>query len=189
MALTQLKVEESYTYADLLEWDEDVRAELHDGEAVMMAPPLRVHQEIFIQLVLQIGNFLKGKRCKLYTAPFGVRLFPKEDLSDNTFFEPDIVVICDPEKIDKKGCNGAPDLVIEVTSPSTAGYDRIYKFRKYQKAGVREYWIVDTETKSVQVCILDNDRYVMSVYDETDKAPVAVLEDCEVDLKAVFVDF
>ena len=189
MALPQLKDEETYTYADILEWGENVRAELHDGEAVMMAPPLKIHQEIFVQLVLQIGNFLKGKKCKLYPAPFGVRLFPKNDRSDDTFFEPDIVVVCDSEKLDDRGCNGAPDLIIEILSPSTARYDRLYKFRKYQKAHVREYWIVDPETKTVQVCILDNDRYVVSVYDETDKAPVAVLEDCEVDLKAVFVDF
>jgi len=188
MALPQLKAQESFSYADLLEWDDSIRAELYDGEAVIMPPPITKHQYASGELFYQIRRFLEGKTSRIFAAPFGVRLFPKEDRSDNTFFEPDIVVICDPEKIDKKGCNGAPDLVIEVTSPSTAGYDRIYKFRKYQKAGVREYWIVDSETKSVQVCILENDRYVMSVYDETDKAPVSVLEGCEVDLKAVFAE-
>ena len=186
MALVKEREAEYYTFADYLEWDENVRAELHDGEAVMMAPPLRVHQGIIIQLVLQIGNFLKGKKCKLYPAPFGVRLFPKKDRSDDTVFEPDIVVVCDPGKLDERGCNGPPDLVIEITSPSTAKYDRVYKLRKYEMAGVREYWIVDPETSSVQVFILENGRYVVSGYDETEKAPVSILEGCEIDLQAVF---
>ena len=190
MALPQLREEKVYTYADLLEWDEDVRAELHDGEAVMMPPPMTVHQEVLINLIYQLYSCLKEskkeKEYKLYPAPFGVRLFPKKDHSDNTVFEPDIVLICDKNKLDERGCNGAPDLVIEVTSPSTARYDRVYKFRKYQKAGVREYWIVDPETKTVQVCILENGHYIMSAYDETEKVQVTVLEGCEVDLQAVF---
>jgi len=187
MALPQLKEEARYTYADLLEWDEDVRAELHDGEAIMMSPPLTKHQSVSGELFFQIRTYLEGKTCKVFAAPFGVRLFPKKDKSDDTVFEPDIVVICDSEKLDERGSNGPPDLVIEIISPSTAKYDRIYKLRKYQKAGVREYWIVDPETKTVQVCILENGRYVVSVYDETDKAPVAVLEGCEIDLAGVFV--
>jgi len=188
MALPQLKEEEQYTYADYFGWDEDVRAELHDGELVMMAPPLRVHQGIITQLVYQIESYLKGKKCKVYPAPFAVRLFPEKDDSDTTVFEPDIVVICDADKLDDKGCNGAPDLVIEIISPSTARYDRIYKFRKYQQAGVKEYWIVDPETKSVQVCILENGRYIMSVYEDTEKAPVGVLEGCKIDLSGVFAE-
>ena len=175
MALPQLKEDARYTYADLLEWDEDVRAELHDGELVMMSPPVTRHQRVLTELIFQIRTYLEGKSCLVFAAPFGVRLFPKKDKSDDTVFEPDIVVICDEEKLDERGCNGPPDLVIEITSPSTAKYDRIYKLRKYQKAGVREYWIVDPETKSVQVCTLENGRYVTSVYDETDKIPVFVL--------------
>jgi Uma2 family endonuclease len=126
----------------------------------------------------------------LYPAPFAVRLFPKKDYSDDTVFEPDIVVVCDPSKLDDKSCNGAPDLVIEVISPSTAKYDRVLKFRKYQNAGVKEYWIVDPELKSVQVCILENNHYVMFVYDEDEdkKVPVSVLKGCEVDLQAVFAE-
>ena len=188
MAIPQLREEEHYTYADYLGWDENIRAELLDGGVVMMAPPLRVHQGIITQFVYQIESYLKEKKCKVYPAPFAVRLFPEKDDSDTTVFEPDIVVICDSEKLDDKGCNGAPDLVIEVISPSTAKYDRIYKFRKYQKAGVKEYWIVDPETKTVQVCILENGRYVVSMYDETEKTPVSVLEGCEIDLSGVFIE-
>ena len=188
MALPQLKEEVLYTYADLLEWDEDVRAELHDGEAIMMSPPVTIHQRVSGELFFKIRTYLEGKPCRIFAAPFGVRLFPKKDRSDDVVFEPDIVVVCDMDKIDDKGCNGAPDLVIEILSPSTARYDRVYKFRKYQKAGVREYWIVDPETKTVQVCILDNGRYVVSVYDETDKALVSVLEGCEIDMGVVFAE-
>jgi len=188
MARPLLKQEEYYTYADLLQWDEDFRAELHDGEVVMMPPPLTVHQGILTELVVQIGNYLKGKKGRMFAAPFGVRLFPQKDRSDNTVFEPDIVVICDQEKLDKHGCNGPPDFVIEIISPSTAKYDRVYKLRKYEKAGVREYWIVDPETKSVQVFTLENGRFLASGYDETEKAPVSVFEGCEIDLQAVFAE-
>jgi Uma2 family endonuclease len=205
---------ENYTYADFLEWKESTLAELLDGEIVMMAPPATIHQLVSGEFFSQLKNFLKGKRCKVFAAPFGVRLFPRKDRSDNTVFLPDIVVVCDPEKLDDKGCNGAPDLVIEILSPSTAKYDwragceprrynkfplqrkslqldcedfhKITKFRKYQTAGVKEYWIVDPDLKNVQVCILENGRYMVTMYDDTEKAPIGVLQGCEIDLPAVF---
>jgi Uma2 family endonuclease len=176
------------TYANFLEWDEDFRAELHDGEVVVMAPPVTKHQQVSGELFFQIRSYLEGKSCKVFPAPFGVRLFPKKDRSDDTVFEPDIVVICDQEKLDEHGCNGPPDFVIEIVSPSTAKYDRVYKLRKYEKAGVREYWIVDPETKYVQVFTLENGRFLASGYDDTEKAAVSVLEGCEIDLQAVFAD-
>jgi Uma2 family endonuclease len=175
-----------YTYADYVSWDEGERIELVDGETVMLAAPLQVHQEVVFALLLQLGNFLEGKPCKVFPAPFSVRLFPKKDQSDDTVFEPDILVVCDRAKLDGAGCNGAPDLIIEVLSPSTARYDRIVKFRKYQQAGVREYWIVDPELKSVQACVLDADRYIVSMYDGNDTAPVTVLKGCGVKLEKVF---
>ena len=188
MALVKEVEPKYYTYTDFLEWDEDVRSELLDGEIVVMAPPLRAHQGVITELLFQIRSYLKGKECKVYPAPFAVRLFPQKDKRDDTVFEPDVVVVCDPEKLDDKGCNGPPDMVVEIISPSSAKYDRVLKFRKYQKAGVREYWIVDPEIKTVQVCVLENGRYVTSVYDETDTAPVSVLEGCEVDLAGVFTE-
>ena len=186
MSLPQRVEDEYYTFADYLEWDEDFRAELLDGEIFMMAPPTSTHQMVSGELFFKIRSYLEGKTCKVFAAPFGVRLFPKKDNSDDTVFQPDIVLVCDPQKIDERGCNGAPDLVIEILSPSTASYDCIYKFRKYLQAGVREYWIVDPETKLLQVFVLENGRYVASAYDETEKAPVSVLKDCEIDLQAVF---
>jgi Uma2 family endonuclease len=192
-----LKENPYYTYADFLEWDEDFRAEIIDGEIVMMSPPFRLHQGVSGNLFLKLRNFLEGKPCKVYAAPFGVRLFPKTDNSDDTVVEPDIVVICDPKKLDERGCNGAPDLVVEILSPSTARYDRIVKFRKYQKAGVREYWIVDPDEKTLQVCLLasqpgpkgfEKDGYLVTMYAETDTAPVSVLPGCTIPLPDLFAE-
>jgi Uma2 family endonuclease len=175
-----------YTYADVLEWDEDVRAEIIDGELYMMATPARVHQRVLMELARQFGNFLQGKPSEVYPAPFGVRLFPQEDQSDDTFVEPDIVVVCDSSKLDDRGCNGAPDLVVEILSPSTTRYDRVVKFRKYLEAGVREYWMVNPEEKTVQVHILDDGQYVTKTYDGTEEAPVTVLPGCVIALPLVF---
>jgi Uma2 family endonuclease len=178
--------DQHYTYADMLEWDESLRAEIIDGEVYMMSPPARFHQDISSELHGQLWTFLKGKPCKLYPAPFGVRLFPKEDLSDDTVVEPDIVVVCDHSKLDDRGCNGAPDLVVEILSPSNTQRDRIVKFRKYLAAGVREYWVVDPHQKTVEVHILQAGQYVTTVYDASDEAPVSVLPGCKIKLRDVF---
>jgi Uma2 family endonuclease len=175
-----------YTYADYLEWDESERCEIIDGEPIMMAAPDFDHQAILGELFYQLRRFLGGKPCKVIPAPYAVRLNPAEDSSDNTVLEPDIMVICDPSKITRRGCNGAPDLVIEIISPSTARKDKVVKLNKYQNAGVREYWIVEPDTKTVLICVLDNGRYIFSSYDDTGKAPVSVLPPCEIDLGAVF---
>ncbi|GHV92029.1 hypothetical protein AGMMS50268_25320 [Spirochaetia bacterium] len=194
---------QQYTYADMLQWDQDYRAEIIDGVLYAAEPPAAYHQDISMQLLLQIGNFLKGKTGKVFPGPFGVRLFPKEDLSDNTVLEPDITVVCDLSKLDKRGCNGAPDLIIEILSPSNTQHDLVYKFNKYLKAGVREYWTVDPDSQSVQVHILDlsnmSPRYITSPYGVFDPAnpdsvdgpetvPVSVLPGCVIDLKEVFAE-
>ncbi|MDR1786622.1 MAG: Uma2 family endonuclease [Spirochaetaceae bacterium] len=186
MAVTDVKEKESYTYADVLSWDEDLRAELVGGELFMMSEPTTAHQAVLGEIFVQLHRFLRGKPCKVFPAPFGVRLFPKADNSDDTVLEPDIVVVCDRSKLDARGCKGAPDLIIEILSPSTALYDRNTKFKKYLAAGVREYWIVDPEFKQVQAFVLDNGRYVASVYDENDEAPVSVLPGCAINLADAF---
>ncbi|GHV15630.1 hypothetical protein FACS189491_12510 [Spirochaetia bacterium] len=142
-----------YTYADFLEWDESERCEIVDGEIVMMGAPSSDHQRILRKFLVALSIFLEGKTCEAFPAPFSVRLNPAKDDRDDTVLEPDIVVICDPSKIDKRGCKGAPDLVIEIVSPSSIRHDRLVKFRKYQQAGVKEYWIADPETKSIQSCV------------------------------------
>lgn len=176
----------TYTYADCLSWGEEVRAEIIDGEIVMTAPPMRRHQEISRNLFLKIGNFLEGKPCRLYAAPFAVRIFPRPDNSDHTVLEPDLVVVCDSAKLDDRGCNGPPDLVVEILSPPTAHLDSGVKFRAYLQAGVREYWIVDGDAKTVHAGVLHANQYLVSVYDETQTAPVTVLPPCRIELRSVF---
>ena len=143
-----------YTFADVLSWDEDERIEIIDGEAFMMATPSRIHQEISGELFRQLANFLEGKQCRVYPAPFGVRLFARdgdgpEDV--DTLVEPDISVVCDRSKLDQHGCKGAPEMVIEILSPSTLRHDRLVKLNLYDQAGVLEYWIVDPQNRAVQV--------------------------------------
>jgi Uma2 family endonuclease len=178
------KKQPRYTYADYLAWDTGDRYEIIDGEAYMLAAPSRLHQEISGNLYYALRSFLEGKPCKVYAAPFSVRLFPAEDESDDTVVEPDITVVCDPSKLDDRGCKGPPDLVVEIASPSTARYDRILKFNKYREAGVREYWIADPEERAVFAYVLKNGEYAATVYEDT--ASVTVLPGCEIDLASVF---
>lgn len=182
---------ERYTFADVLTWPDDERAELIDGEVILMAPaPSRGHQGISVELTRQFANYLEGKKCKAYHAPFDVRLFEKDgDTPEDvdTVVEPDITIVCDPSKLDDRGCKGAPDMVVEILSPSTQRHDQLVKLGLYQRAGVREYWIVDPEEKYVQVFVLDGGRYFVKGYGtDEDQMRVDVLEDCVIDLSAVF---
>lgn len=180
--------EKRYTYADYYAWDDGKRWELIDGIAYAMSPaPTMSHQGILVELGRQFSNFLKGKPCKVFIAPFDVRLNGLGD-DDYDVVQPDVVVVCDRSKLDEKGCNGAPDMVAEILSPSTARKDMVQKFKKYQRAGVREYWIVDPDTKTVIVHILENGSYITHPYSDADTAPVHVLEGCVIDLKDVFAD-
>lgn len=187
MALPQ---EKYYTYADILDWPEDERVELIDGKIYMMSSPMRKHEKISRELYLMLWSYLKGKKCEVYDAPFGVRLFAKKDdspYSVDTYVEPDISVICDPDKLDDYGCVGAPDLIIEILSPSTRQHDRLTKLNLYQRAGVKEYWIVDPDEKTVIVMTLeDGEHYAPTAYSANATIPVGVLEDCKIDLKPVF---
>lgn len=182
--------EERYTFADVLTWDGQERVELIDGTPVMMAPPSRIHQKISAELGRQLGNYLEGKKCEVYAAPFAVRLFEKagdrpEDV--DTLVEPDLSVVCDPDKLDDMGCKGAPDLIIEILSPSTQRHDRLTKYNLYERAGVYEYWIVSPEERTVQVSVLDGGRYrVREVYTAGDIAKVNALDGCFIELSRVF---
>ncbi|MCI8542371.1 Uma2 family endonuclease [Acetatifactor aquisgranensis] len=189
MALPAEKVR--YTFADVLLWDGDEHIEIINGEAFMMATPSRIHQEITGELFRQLANFLEGKQCKVYSAPFGVRLFEQdgdrpEDV--DTVVEPDISVVCDRSRLDEHGCKGAPDLVIEVLSPSTQRHDQLVKLNLYQRAGVREYWIVDPENKTVRVMIQAGDGTLRTheIYRQEDVAKVNALDGCFIELSKVF---
>ena len=185
--------EKRYTFADVLAWDIDARIELIDGVPYMMAPPSTEHQRITGEIFRQVANFLVGKKCQAFPAPFGVRLFSrKEDTPDDegTVLEPDITVVCDRDKLDEHGCKGAPDFVVEILSPSTQRRDRLEKYNLYRLAGVREYWIVDPERKLVQAVALEDGQYpIPQVYTEKDKAPVTVLDGCVIDLSPVFAGY
>lgn len=180
-----------YTFADVLTWDESERVEIISGEAFLMAPPSRIHQEISVAITAQLYNYLEGKRCKVYPAPFGVRLFEQDGDSPedvDTMVEPDISVVCDPGKLDSHGCKGAPDLIIEILSPSTQRHDRLVKLGLYQRAGVREYWTVNPEDKTVQVMLQDDSGVLQlhEVYGRDSVAKVNVLNGCFIELVRVF---
>lgn len=184
------KEKERYTFADCLTWDEKDRIEIIDGDAYMMSPPNRTHQRICGELFRQLANFLYDKKCEVYIAPFGVRLFEQEgDRPEDvdTLVEPDISVICDQDKLDDKGCRGAPDFIIEVMSPSNRRHDKVIKLNLYQRAGVREYWIVSPEMQTIEVFLLeDGFLKTKEFYGRDDMAKVTVLEGCEIDLQKVF---
>lgn len=185
-------IEKKYTYADYLALGEKIRAELIDGELHMMSPsPSRKHQYTAGKLYWQIEDFLRDKPCEVYIAPFDVRLFEKDNNSDDetdTVVQPDISVICDKSKLDDRGCKGAPDLIIEILSPSSISHDRFVKLNLYQQAKVREYWIVSPFERSVEVLLLDEDGKFThaGAYSKDEKAKVNVLPGCEIDLSKVF---
>lgn len=182
-----------FTFADALDGNGDERIEVINGEVFLMAPPSRIHQKICMELSRQLANFLEGKQCEIYPAPFEVRLFeqggdcPKDV---DTVVEPDISIICDKRKLDTYGCKGAPDLVMEVLSPSTQRHDQLVKLNLYQQAGVREYWIVDPENRIARVMLLTSSHTFKTheVYRRGDIAKVSVLEGCYIELNKVFSD-
>ena len=175
-----------YTYADYCAWDDGERWELIDGVPYAMAAPLISHQDVLRNIVLQIGNFLHKKTCKVFFAPTDVRL--NADTKDNTVVQPDLLIVCDKSKIDKKSIIGAPDMILEILSHSSVSKDMITKFMLYLNAGVREYWIVDPDTGSVIVNIHQDGTYVGKAYDKSAVVPVSILEGCSVNLAEVFTD-
>lgn len=188
--MAPLPQEQYYSYADLLAWDDSTRYELYDGQLVALAAPSDSHQRVLTALLLQIGNYLEGKRCTIYPAPFDVRLFQSakdrpEDV--DTVVQPDLMVVCDHSKVDRHGIHGAPDLVIEILSDSTRRIDRLTKFKLYQQAGVREYWIVDPDAHTVAVHLLQDGQYGSpDFYTANAIIPVSIFDDCMVDLARVF---
>ena len=171
--------EKRYTYADYLQWPDDTRYELIDGEVFRLAPtPLIEHQEVAGEVYCQLRNQLDGKPCRPYIAPVDVRL-PRADEADaaiDTVVQPDVLVVCDPAKIDRRGVRGAPDWLLEVLSPSTAAHDQIAKLRTYERAGVREYWLVHPGDRTLTVYVLETGQYGRpDIYELKDATPIGVL--------------
>lgn len=167
-----------FTYADYLQWPDDVRVELIDGVVYDMTPaPSPRHQEVVTQLVRHFGNFLDQKPCKVYAAPFDVRLSKvRKNEEILTVVQPDLVIVCDKSKIDDRGCVGAPDLVVEIVSPSTFRKDHTTKLHLYEQNGVPEYWIVYPAERAINVCRLaDSGKYgEPEIYAENDRVPVGI---------------
>lgn len=174
MALPQPK---PYTEEDYYSLPENVRAELIDGQFYYMAAPSRMHQEILSALHAAIYNYIKsnGGSCKIYPAPFAVKLSEDKDI----IVEPDISVICNPDKLTDKGCTGAPDWIIEIISPSNPGHDYVRKLNLYMNAGVREYWIVNPMKSTVNVYDFEyekgTDQYIFE-----DTIPVCIYENLNI---------
>ncbi|MCL2814451.1 MAG: Uma2 family endonuclease [Oscillospiraceae bacterium] len=185
--MDNLARQKRYTYADYLTWKGDVRYEIIDGTAYAMAGPSQAHQRITKKLVRQFDDFLRGKTCEVFHAPLDVRL--NANSFDDVVVQPDIFVVCEQSKHSGRSVRGAPDLIIEILSPYNARHDTFIKFRQYQKAGVKEYWIADPIRRTVEVYILQNGKYgVGSVYRDDDVVPVHILEGCKINLAEVFYD-
>ncbi len=172
-----------YTYDDYCTWPDDERWELIDGVPYAMAPGASIHhQSISGELFTQISVYLRGKSCKVFHPPTDVVI------DDKNVVQPDIFVVCDQKKIENdKCCKGAPDMVIEILSPSTRPQDMLKKFNLYLHAGVQEYWIVEPEAGVVNVYLLEGDAYKSRrAYGAEDCVPVSVLDGFSVDMRTVF---
>lgn len=177
---TVVKTEERlYTIADIEALPEGERAELIDGRMYMMASPTATHQRLIGFLHVEFYNYIKDKKgkCEVFLSPFAVYLN-----ETNNYVEPDLIVVCEKDKVDEKGCHGGPDLAIEIVSPSSRRMDYAIKLFKYRTYGVREYWIVDPEKERVQVYNLKDDD--MKEYEFAEKVPVEIYEgELEIDFR------
>ena len=188
-----LDLSKRYTYADYLTWLDDARRELIEGFIKMLPAPRRVHAEVSHNITWYLEAILKKNKgkCKVYSAPFDVR-FPKNGETANeridTVVQPDICVVCDLSKLDEFGCCGAPDMIVEILSPSTGKKDMTEKFTLYEKNGVKEYWIVYPKDGAIHVFLLQNDGKYNDgrVYERNEKVPVHVFDDCLLDLEDIF---
>jgi Uma2 family endonuclease len=183
-----------YSYADCLSWTNERMREIIDGVVRFFSAPLRVHVKIAYNIGYKLGECIKKNKgqCHVYMAPFDVRLPKNGETADDkidTVLQPDICVVCDLSKLDDKGCLGAPDIVIEIQSPSTAHYDMTKKFVAYENAGVPEYWIVFPLTGITIFHLQEDGKYDAGtpyIYDAIVKSQV--LEGFEVGLKELFSD-
>jgi Uma2 family endonuclease len=190
----QLDLTKRYTYADYLTWLDDKRRELLEGFVILMTPaPSMEHQRNLGELYLVLANYLKKKKCKVFLAPFDVRL-PKSksevvDKQIYTVVQPDLCIICDLPKIDTRGCLGAPDMIIEIVSSSNSKHDVEDKFELYQKHGILEYWIVFPYEKTINVFLLGSaGKYEFKgMFAENSKVPVNIFSgDLMIDLAEIF---
>ncbi|MDR3266111.1 MAG: Uma2 family endonuclease [Tannerella sp.] len=184
-----------YTYADYLTWADDIRREIIDGLAYLLSAPTRFHAGISHKISFFMELFVRKQKghCQIYQAPFDVRLPKNGETADNeiyTVVQPDICVICDLSKLDDRGCIGAPDLIVEVQSPSTAKRDLNEKYFLYERVGVKEYWVVFPRDKGLTVFLRqENGKFDDGTpYQFEGKVQVSIFQGLEIDLKDLFED-
>lgn len=182
--------ENKYTYKDYLNFNSVERWEIINGTPYMQAAPTWQHQTISRELLGQFWDYLRDKSCQVFSSPFDLRM-PLDGEADedcSNVFQPDILVICDKKRLKNTGYYGVPHLIIEILSPSTARVDKIYKLNTYEKAGVKEYWIVDPDLKYVEVFIIqENKRYGRpEMYESSDNIEVSIFPDLIIELNSVF---
>ena len=162
MHLSDLDLNKTYTYADYFKWTFEERVELIKGRIFRMSPaPNRLHQRLNLKIAVRFENFLRNNNCSVYTAPFDVR-FPRKSKNDKdiiTVLQPDICVVCDPAKLDERGCIGAPDLVVEILSPGNNTREMKNKYEIYEEAGVKEYWVVSPQNETFLLYTLIDGKY------------------------------
>lgn len=182
-----------YSYADYLTWQFEEVVELIKGKIFKKAAaaPKRIHQRVSVKLVSKLYHFLEGQKCQVYDAPFDVR-FPKgskEDHKIHDVVQPDICVICDAEKLDDRGCIGAPDLIVEILSPGNSKTELKHKFKLYETHGVKEYWIIHPENQDLLIYILKDGKYVTTgLLTSGDMVESTVIEGFILDLEKFFSD-
>ena len=158
--LDQLDPKGSYSYADYLVWQLKERVEIIKGKIMAMSPaPNRLHQDISLKLTSEFLKVFPNDGCKLYVAPFDVR-FPDKNGNIKTVVQPDLCIICDPNKLDERGCFGAPDLVVEILSPGNSKREMKDKYELYQEQGVSEYWVVRPEEQNIHIYVLRDGQYI-----------------------------
>lgn len=156
------KYNRKFSYTDYLSWSDDEHIEIIDGIPYNMSPaPSTKHQQVSMNLSFYLMNYFKEKDCKVFAAPFDVRLFAEGKADEEVFHvvQPDLSVICDNSKLDDRGCAGSPDLIIEILSPSSAKLDKLTKRNLYEAANVKEYWIVDPSNELLELYYLNENNY------------------------------
>jgi Uma2 family endonuclease len=192
MELSDLDITKTYTYADYLKWTFDERLELIKGKIFKMTPaPGSVHQRVSIRLTRWIANYLEGKRCEIFVAPFDVRL-PKKSRNDQdiiTVVQPDICVVCDPSKIDDKGCLGTPDIAVEILSPGNNKKELKNKYEVYEEAGILEYWVIQPLEKTFFKYTLTDGKFQPSrLLTIGDEVTTPILPGFVLSLEALFAE-
>lgn len=179
----------SYSFVDYMRWQFKERVELIKGKLYKMSPAANInHQTVSANISWLLFNYFLNKPCRVFVAPFDVRLFPKTDGKDQTVVQPDLCVVCDEKKLDKQGCVGPPDLIVEILSPSNSQHDLNTKFNLYQEAKVQEYWIVDTQNKTLIVYTLNKGKYQGSkIYTEEETFNSILFPELSITMKEVFL--